>query len=281
LQLVLPFRRMAEAAPYMDEKLFGYINDDQIESFESFEEFNLLAFDWYDVRQKDSSEEKILVYLDREDIFFFCEDERAEKCAGSIVGELTEKEPLPNDALLGRFFTRLLRGDMAYLDNLESSVNEGENALLSGRQHNPLQEIIAWRREMLRLKRYYEQLELIFNGLAENENGLLDTSTVQRINILRGRTERCLAAVRNLQESVSQLREAYQSQLSIQQNDLMKIFTVVTSVFLPLTLITGWYGMNFRFMPELGWRLGYPGVAFVCLGVATALIWYFKRKKWI
>ena len=80
---------------------------------------------------------------------------------------------------------------------------------------------------------------------------------------------------------MAQLREAYQSQLSIQQNDLMKIFTVVTVLVLPLSLLTGWYGMNFAGMPELGWKYGYPAVITVSVLIVAGLIWYFKRKKWL
>ena len=103
---------------------------------------------------------------------------------------------------------------------------------------------------MLRLKRYYEQLNFIFDEMTVNDNQLFSKDGVRRLMTLRNRTDRYLSAVKNLQEMVSQLREAYQSQLSIEQNDLMKIFTVVTVIFLPLSLLAGWYGMNFSYMPE-------------------------------
>ncbi|MEY8391918.1 CorA family divalent cation transporter [Lachnospiraceae bacterium 45-W7] len=70
-----------------------------------------------------------------------------------------------------------------------------------------------------------------------------------------------------LQEAATQLGEAYQSQLSIQQNELMKIFTVVTVVFLPLPLLADWYGMNFSGMSELHWKYGHPLVCLVGLAV--------------
>ena len=87
--------------------------------------------------------------------------------------------------------------------------------------------------------------------------------------------------MQNLQAIVSQMQDTYQAQLSIQQNDLMKVFTIVTAVFLPLTLLAGWYGMNFADMPELHWRYGYPAVAGVSLAIVLGLVWFFKRKKWL
>ena len=80
---------------------------------------------------------------------------------------------------------------------------------------------------------------------------------------------------------MAHLREAYQSQLSIRQNDLMKVFTVITAVFLPLTLLTGWYGMNFAYMPELRWRYGYPVMIVLGAVIVAGLIYWFKRKKWL
>ena len=117
--------------------------------------------------------------------------------------------------------------------------------------------------------------------MSANDNGLLSKVTLKRIAILGTRTDRYLRTVTALQESVNQLCDLYQSQLAIRQNDFMKVFTIVTSVFLPLTLITGWYGMNFAGMPELKWQYGYPCVIAVSLAIAVLLIWYFKKKKWI
>ena len=128
---------------------------------------------------------------------------------------------------------------------------------------------------------YYEQLDAIFDEMAANDNDLLAPDTLKRITILGMRTDRYLSKVCNLQEIVSQMREAYQSQLSIQQNDLMKVFTIVTVLFLPLTLLTGWYGMNFIHMPELQWRFSYPVLIAISLVVVLGLVWYFKRKKWL
>lgn len=188
---------------------------------------------------------------------------------------------LDKEQLLYRFFVQLLNGDMTFLEQFENQINDSETAVLSGSSQDVLQQITAWRRELLRLKHYYEQLDMIFDEMAANDNGLLSADTHNRIIILGQRTDRYLNKVCNLQELVSQLREAYQSELSIEQNNLMKVFTVLTAIFLPLTLVTGWYGMNFAFMPELQWKWSYPIVFIVGIVVVIGLIRYFKRKKWL
>ena len=78
-----------------------------------------------------------------------------------------------------------------------------------------------------------------------------------------------------------QLREIYESQLNIKQNHIMTILTVVTTIFMPLTLIAGWYGMNFKYMPELELPWGYPAVIAVSAAVAVGCLIYFKKKKWL
>src|SRR5699024_5094121 len=143
---------------------------------------------------------------------------------------------------------------------LEAAISDGETEVLTGAHEAYLDRIITWRQELLRLKRYYEQLDSIFDDLADNDNGLLDKKSVRRFANLGNRMERYLNAVQARLESVAQLLEASQAHLSNQQNDLMKIFTVVTAVCLPLTLLACWYGMNFANMPELRWKYGYPAV---------------------
>lgn len=281
METVLPLSCLEEMTGYMDARVSRHLHEGQSEAFEGFEGFDLIAFDWYDVHSDWQEDSRFLLYLDREHLFCFCQEERGLRRAQEIFSSLEEEQELSHPQRLYRFFTRLLKGDMDHLDQLEEQIAQGEEAVLAREDSACLEKVVLWRRELLRLRRYYEQLDSIFRELAENENGLLQREQVRRFANLGNRTERYLNSVQDLRESVAHLQEAYQAQLSIRQNDLMKVFTVVTVVFLPLTLLTGWYGMNFAYMPELHWRYGYPVMIALGAVIVAVLVYWFKRKKWL
>ena len=93
--------------------------------------------------------------------------------------------------------------------------------------------------------------------------------------------ERLLKRSQTLKEYSLQLRELYQTQIDIQQNDTMQWFTVITTLFAPLTLITSWFGMNFANMPGLDWQWGYQAIIVVCIVIIVVELVIFKRKKWL
>lgn len=108
---------------------------------------------------------------------------------------------------------------------------------------------------------------------------VLHLQTIPGTGKFTHRAERLQNHVQLLRENMLQLRELYQSRQDARQNKIMGILTIVTTFFLPLTLITGWYGMNFAYMPELKWRYGYLSVIIVSLIIAIGEIIYFKRRN--
>jgi len=93
------------------------------------------------------------------------------------------------------------------------------------------------------------------------------------------RVERLYYTATHLRDYTIQLNDLYQSQLDVKQNRIMTVLTVVTTIFMPLTLIVGWYGMNFKYMPELDSRLGYPVVILLSILIVTGSLTFFKKKK--
>ena len=130
--------------------------------------------------------------------------------------------------------------------------------------------IMELRREISQKKRYYEEMELLSDELADMEPEFV---------FIDKKFDRLYDFILRNQEYLEQVREAYQAQIDLVQNNTMKTLTVVTMVFLPLQLITGWFGMNL-IMPEFNWAHGYPYVIFLSLAILLGEIIFFRWKKW-
>lgn len=259
-----------------------FIREAQMEGYSNFGHFALCAFDWYDIHSDVRSLFKIVVYIDSEHLFFVCEDIAAHQYVSQDLAAIAaEQSGLSNEQLLYRFFIRLFRGDMDYLERIEDRLDATMNDILAGHLNGILDTIASERRELVRLKRYYEQINIVFDDMLLDDASFFTRDILDRLTILDARTDRYAGKVQNLQAIVSQMQDTYQAQLSIQQNDLMKVFTIVTAIFLPLTLLVGWYGMNFVNMPELHWQYGYPAVIVFSVVIVASLVAYFKWKKWL
>lgn len=253
-----------------------HLTSHKMASFEPYAGCDLCSFNWYDISSHETDTSRVIIYLDSEDFFVFCENESTKM----KLQHFMPTDMKNNDRMLHHFLFLLLEGDMDYLDDYEDTITDAEDAALSGHYRGYLEKIQEYRKELLRLKRYYTQLQVICDGLLDNENGIISEKEMIHFNILHNRVDRCYAAVLNLHDYVTQMREAYQAQIDIEQNELMKFFTLITAIFLPLTLMVGWYGMNFVHMPELSSPWGYPLFILVSILISIALLIYFKKKKW-
>jgi magnesium transporter len=171
--------------------------------------------------------------------------------------------------------------DNFILKDIESRITKLEEQVMEEARKDFTREIIDLKKQLLFLERYYEPLLDVAEGLEENDNGLIEERALKYFGILKKRIERLNNNVLHLRDYVTQVREAYQAQVDISLNHIMKLFTVITAVFLPLTLIAGWYGMNFKYMPELNWVFGYPFVFALSAAVVVVSLMYFKRHHYI
>ena len=181
--------------------------------------------------------------------------------------------------MLCNLIEKLTDGHVELHHGIEMEVTELENALLTTKKRDCVREIIGLRRRMMALKRFYEQLLAALDEMEENENDMYDEHAMRYFHLYSGRVDRLYHSALNLRDYVTQVRESYETEMDISLNKVMKIFTVVTSIFLPLTLIVGWYGMNLQ-MPELNWPHTYTVVILASIAVVVAEIIYFKKNKW-
>lgn len=201
----------------------------------------------------------------------------------AILIERTEgnKVSLIPERALFLLIEKIAVSDMGLIRSLDEVETILEEKLLAGEKHDYPREIFRLRQKTLILTQYTGLMVDLLDLLEENQNHLMRPESIGMFRLIGTRLDRIERAATTLRESVGQLREAYQSQVDIDANLMMRLFTVVSVIFLPLTVITGWFGMNFRNMPELSWTYGYPAAAVVSVLVTLGIIWFCKRRKYL
>ncbi len=188
-------------------------------------------------------------------------------------------ETVTLEKLLYALLENSISGDSQTLTQWEFDISALEEALSGAKTPHRFQnEIFQHKRRLLLLQDYYEQLIDVGQELQENENDVFAEDTLHYFVLFSAKAGRLMGAVQRLLAELNELRAAHQAALDYAQNRIMKIFTVITSVFLPLTLIVGWYGMNFTHMPELDWEMGYPLVFVLSLVTVLVCLLFFKKK---
>ena len=193
------------------------------------------------------------------------------------------KEKRLTEKSVGRFlydlFELLIAKDLHHLEEIEDRAGGLEDRVLAGELDDFSAPMSELRKETMAWYRYYSQLDDVACELRENENGFFSDEECRLFRLFAERVIRLREESQLLREYCAQLQSLFQSEIDIRQNRIMQILTIVTTIFLPLTLLVGWYGMNFAGMPELHWKYGYPAIIAVSIAVVALSLWICKKKK--
>jgi len=208
-----------------------------------------------------------------------CDDSGA---AHTMVQRMSRENPQLEKGM-GSFFYEflelLIAKDMHHLQELEDRLNQLEDQVLAGQLEDFNPRMSAIRKEIAGWIRYYTQLDDMVCEFQENENAYFDDNELRMFRMVEKRIGRLKDEAQTLREYGLQVRELFQAEIDIRQNRIMKILTIVTTIFLPLSLVAGWYGMNFINMPELSWKYGYPAVIGFSVLVVLISLWVMRKKK--
>ena len=196
----------------------------------------------------------------------------------------TKRWRLPSlERFLYDFLVQIIREDQPLMERYEHELESIEKSILRAEadETESLARLNEIRGDILDLRTHYEQLLDLGQELEENENSFFKEENVRYFRLFVNKIQRLQDSSAALRDYTVQLRDLYQSQLDVKQNRIMTVLTVVTTIFMPLTLIVGWYGMNFRYMPELNTKWGYPAVIVVSVLIVIGSLIYFKKKKWL
>ena len=218
--------------------------------------------------------------LDEKGIVFIDDSGKAAQMIAEIRRTKRWRAPCL-ERFLYDFLEQIVAHDLPLMERYESELDRIEDELLDSQGQGDLARVNEIRSDVRTLLVHYEQIIDMTQELEENENGFFSEDDLRWIHLFMSRMARRHDSAVSLRDHTMQVRDLYNAQLEVRQNRIMTLLTVVTTIFMPLTLIAGWYGMNFRFMPELGWRYGYPAVIAVSIVIVVFCLIFFKKKKWL
>lgn len=218
--------------------------------------------------------------LDEKGIVFIENGEYVKKILTNIQQSMKWKLP-SLERFLYDFLEKIIARDLSMMGKMVNELSALEDSILNGEQEtfpNRLKEI---RTSLMSLRVHYEQMIDLGQELEENENGFFANENLRYFRLFTERVTRLQDQAASLRDYTVQLRELFSAELEIKQNRTMTLLTVITAIFMPLTLIAGWYGMNFYNMPELTAPYGYFTIIIISIMIVIISVIWFKKKKWL
>jgi magnesium transporter len=167
------------------------------------------------------------------------------------------------------------------LEKMGEKIELLEVDLLADTQTETLQSIHHLKREMIFFRKQVWPIREILSSLMKEEASLIQETTQIFIRDLYDHTIQVMDTIESFRDVLSGLQDLYLSTVSNRMNEVMKVLTIMATIFIPLTFIAGIYGMNFEYMPELKWPWAYPALWILLIAIFVFMIFWFKRKKWL
>lgn len=185
------------------------------------------------------------------------------------------------DYLAYRLIDSVVDNYFEVLDVFSDRLELLEHQLINNPNTNTLHEIYQLKREIINLRRAVWPLREVITNLERDDTPLIADATKIYFRDVYDHITQIIDTIETYREMLSGMVDIYLSSVSNRMNAVMKVLTIIATIFMPLTFLAGVYGMNFKHMPELNWVWGYPAVWLVMILVTMIMLIFFKRKKWL
>jgi len=175
----------------------------------------------------------------------------------------------------------IVDGYFLIIERIGDQIEDLEEDLLDGPRPETMQDIHSLKREMLQFRKSVCPLQEIIRRLERGESDMFNESTEIYLKDVHDHTIHVIDTIEIFHDMLSGLLDLYISSISNKMNEIMKVLTIIATIFIPLTFIAGVYGMNFKYMPELDWRYGYPMVLLIMFIIGVGIMIYARKKGWL
>ena len=177
------------------------------------------------------------------------------------------------DAIIDNYFV--------VLEKLGERIEDLEEQLVANPTPAVLHSIHKLKRDMIQIRKSVWPLREVIAALERGESSLISEPTRVYLRDVYDHTIQVIDTLETFRDMVSGMLDIYLSSVSNRLNEVMKVLTIIATIFIPLTFIVGVYGMNFKYMPELEWHWGYPAVMLIMLAIGLCMLVFFRKKRWI
>lgn len=244
--------------------------------------FVVLKMLYYNDELREIHSEQISLIIFKKYLFSFQEFE------GDVFGDLRKRlqqnksniRSKGTDYLAYSLLDSIIDNYFDILEDIGNNVDEVEDKLLSNPDKAIMPEIYNLKREMILLRNSVWPLREILGSLIKSDNLIVEEKTLMYLRDIYDHTIQVMDIIETYRDILSGMLDTYLSSISNKTNDVMKVLTIFSTIFIPLSFLAGIYGMNFEYMPELHLKYGYSIFWIITLLTIVLMINYFKRKKW-
>ncbi|HNC41646.1 MAG TPA: magnesium/cobalt transporter CorA, partial [Nitrosomonas sp.] len=177
------------------------------------------------------------------------------------------------DALVDNYFI--------ILEKIGDSIDALEEALMLQPGQEVMEQLYQLKRELLFLHKAVWPLREVISFLLRRESSLIQDSTIPYLRDVYDHVVQAIDSIEINRDMLTTMLDLYLSSVSYRTNEIMKVLTIIATIFMPLTFLAGVYGMNFEHMPELSWKYGYLLIWIIMIALGISMLYFFRRKKWI
>ena len=241
---------------------------------------------FFHIPQKENPPFDYFLFIEKKDFTIVCPTQKVlsilkkhiEKISAAVPAK-TPLEYMTPPEFLCTWLQSFLLEDLFFLSRSEQKMLLLEEKILECAEENFHKDIQKYKQSISRLYRYYNQMLEFTNEFPREKKAEFSQAETEHFEDYKNRLRHLLEETRFLREYLMEIQELYQAEIDIRQNHIMKILTIVATIFFPLSLISGWYGMNFPDMPELKNPHSYPVVTGVSICIVIFTLLFFKKKK--
>jgi magnesium transporter len=204
-----------------------------------------------------------------------------EQVRSRLSNEKARLRSMGPDFLLHALLDVIVDHYFLVLEQLADRIEDIEDELIGNPTPATVQSIYQLKRQMLFLHKALWPLREVASGLQRRDSQLIRDTTVIYLRDLYDHTVQVLDTLETLREMLSGMLDIYLSSVSNRLNEVMKVLTIIATIFMPLSFLVGLYGMNFKYMPELEWHYGYYMVLLLSAVIGGGMLIYFKKRRWI